>query len=157
MWCFSDLHRLGTLLKDLNVTDELLTPLSAPSTRPLIMALPSDLHVDIPPPLRASIYVRPSYWTALRKIREAVREAPEAGVVLTGSPGVGKSAFAMLLVAHLAQQGGVVIYHYTGSFCEWLVLFDFRGQQVKVEMQPYSEVRLFSWVSTTLATLLLAR
>ena len=69
------------------------------------LEVPSDGSLPdlLPAPLRTSIFIRKCYRRILRRITED--RAGCTHTVVTGTPGIGKSAFALLLICHLAQRG----------------------------------------------------
>lgn len=80
--------------------------------------VPPDPLGVLPPSLSESIMIRPCYLLVLKKF-EALGDS--FAVVLTGSPGIGKSAFAVLLLHYLAKQGAKVAYRYV-THRPWLTL-----------------------------------
>lgn len=54
----------------------------------------------VPEALRTSIFVRESYKVALNAIKDLV---PGNSIVLTGTPGNGKSAFMLMILCYLAR------------------------------------------------------
>jgi Mrp family chromosome partitioning ATPase len=74
-----------------------------------VIQIPPELRDRLPPGLRKSIVIRECYRTVLKKL-EALGN--NFAVVLSGTPGIGKSAFAVLLLHHLAGQGAQVAYRY---------------------------------------------
>ncbi|GAQ88065.1 hypothetical protein KFL_003970120 [Klebsormidium nitens] len=85
--------------------------------------IPHELREGMPPGLRDSIFIRESYRTVLKKL-EALGN--DFAVVLSGTPGIGKSAFAVLLLHHLAKQGAQVAYRYKDEATrDTIIFFDF--------------------------------
>jgi hypothetical protein len=72
-----------------------------------VIQIPPELREEMPPGLRDSIVIRECYRTVLKKL-EALGD--NFAVVLSGTPGIGKSAFAVLLLHVLAKQGAQVAY-----------------------------------------------
>ncbi len=64
----------------------------------------------IPAPLKHSILMRQSYRRFLRLIAGLVASNQGSGVVLTGTPGTGKSSAAVPLFCVLARRGCKVLY-----------------------------------------------
>jgi hypothetical protein len=76
---------------------------------------PACQPVDLPPQLRHSLYIRHSY----RKLFELVwdkckggKAGEQLGFIVTGTPGIGKSAFALYLVQQLGMRRQIVCYEY---------------------------------------------
>lgn len=63
------------------------------------------------------------------------------------STGIGKSAFAPLLMSRLAKMGCKVVYKFKSANTHVLVLMDYRNMDnVQVDMQAYSEELLQTWL-----------
>jgi hypothetical protein len=108
----AELQRLAGVL--------LSTPV--PPHRGFLM-VPHDMGDFVPPALRQSVYMRYHYHVALRTI--LAQQAP-ALFVVTGTPGIGKSAFALPLVCSLAKNRERVLYiHKFGHFGTAMILLDF--------------------------------
>lgn len=69
-----------------------------------VIQIPPELREEMPPGLRDSIVIRECYRTVLKKL-EALGD--KFAVVLSGTPGIGKS---VLLLHVLAKQGAQVAY-----------------------------------------------
>lgn len=82
--------------------------IAAADTASGVIEIPrEDRHIVLPPMLRESMYIRESYLEVLRKL-DALGN--DFALVLSNSPGIGKSAFAVLLLHHLAKQRAKVAY-----------------------------------------------
>ncbi|GAQ84807.1 hypothetical protein KFL_002070030 [Klebsormidium nitens] len=85
--------------------------------------VPPGLADVVPPALSESIMIWECYLLVLKKL-DALGDS--FGVVLSGSPGIGKSAFAPLLLHHLAKKKAKVTYRYQDMFeGDTIVYFDF--------------------------------
>lgn len=72
-----------------------------------VIQIPPELREGLPPGLRDSIVIRECYRTVLKKLEVL---GNNFAVILSGTPGIGKSAFAVLLLHRLAKQGAQVAY-----------------------------------------------
>ena len=86
--------------------------LAADTAKDEFIKLPDGLPPQLPDPLRNSIYVRKCYRHLLDHISNV---SPNSATVVTGTPGIGKSAFVLLLLCHLAQRNCKVVYQYSSS------------------------------------------
>jgi hypothetical protein len=112
-----DLGRWAQELKNMQETGNCL---SQPACQP-----------DLPPQLRSSLYIRRSY----RKLYDLLwhkckggEAGKQRGFVVTGTPGIGKSAFALYLIQQLGRKGQIVFYKHqddSSGQSVWLK-FDFR-------------------------------
>jgi hypothetical protein len=91
--------------------------------------VPTNQPMNLPPQLRNSLYVRRSYrklydllWDTCSK---AVTPNQRPGFVLTGTPGIGKSAFALYLIQQLGKQHQIVFYEYADESSRRRLKFDF--------------------------------
>ncbi|GAQ87179.1 hypothetical protein KFL_003360110 [Klebsormidium nitens] len=85
--------------------------------------VPPDLPLEIPPGLSKSIMIRPCYLLVLKKLGAL---GNSFALVLSGSPGIGKSAFSVLLLQYLAKRGAKVAYRYKDVWLgDTVVYFDF--------------------------------
>lgn len=85
----------------------------------------------VPPELRDSLYIRPCYrrlynllWTSCSKEKKH-----PLGFVVTGTPGIGKSAFALYLIKQLGSRQQIVYYEYQEARAWRRIKFDFSGPQ----------------------------
>lgn len=65
--------------------------------------------------------------------------------MVCGRAGVGKSAFAPLLIAYLAHNKRPVLYRHLSENLETLMLMDFRSTPFKCRMASYSAELQFQW------------
>lgn len=126
-----------------------------------VLELPPHLPVELPQPLRKSIFVREAYHRIIECLRIAeggMRTSISSGsgsaaavgavgpntnqfvgTVLTGPPGAGKSSIAPLVMAHLAKHKLPVLYRYfSPRSLEQYVMLDFRTSPPTVDIE-YSE------------------
>jgi hypothetical protein len=92
--------------------------------------VPTNQPMNLSPQLRNSLYVRRSYrklydllWDTCNK---AVTPYQRPGFVVTGTPGIGKSAFALYLIQQLGKQRQIVFYEYQDKSSRRRLKFDFR-------------------------------
>ncbi|GAQ86781.1 hypothetical protein KFL_003110020 [Klebsormidium nitens] len=101
-----------------------------------IIQIPPELREGLPPGLRDSILIRECYCMVLKKL-EALGD--DFAVVLSGTPGIGKSAIAVLLLHHLAEQGAQVAYRYMDTINkDTIIFFDFSNPSA-IDVKQASE------------------
>jgi Mrp family chromosome partitioning ATPase len=81
-----------------------------------VIQIPPELREGLPPGLKDSILIRECYRMVLKKL-EALGN--DFAVVLSGTPGIGKSAFTVLLLHYLAEEGAQVAYRYAYTTLGW--------------------------------------
>lgn len=85
---------------------------------------------NLPPQLRGSLYIRRSYrklYELLWRESRCGKPGQQRGFVVTGTPGIGKSAFALYMIQQLGREGQIVFYQHQDDNEQtvWLKL-DFR-------------------------------
>ncbi|GAQ92402.1 hypothetical protein KFL_010070020 [Klebsormidium nitens] len=85
-----------------------------------VIQIPPELREGLPPGLRDSIVIRECYRTVLKKLEVL---GNNFAVILSGTPGIGKSAFAVLLLHWFAKQGAQVAYRYMDRIRKDTILF----------------------------------
>jgi Mrp family chromosome partitioning ATPase len=81
-----------------------------------VIQIPPELREGLPPGLKDSILIWECYRMVLKKL-EALGN--DFAVVLSGTPGIGKSAFAVLLLHYLAEMGAQVAHRYAYTTLGW--------------------------------------
>jgi hypothetical protein len=93
------------------------------------LRLPASHPVSLPPQLRNSLYIRRSYrklFDLLWNIcNQATTPHQRPGFVVTGTPGIGKSVFALYLIQQLGKQRQIVFYEYQDKSSRRRLKFDF--------------------------------
>ncbi|GAQ89924.1 hypothetical protein KFL_005780020 [Klebsormidium nitens] len=101
-----------------------------------VIQIPPELREGLPPGLKDSILIRECYCMVLKKL-EALGD--DFAVVLSGTPGIGKSAIAVLLLHHLAEQGAQVAYRYMDTINkDTIIFFDFSNPSA-IDVKQASE------------------
>lgn len=87
--------------------------------------------MGLPPQLRDSLYIRRSYRRLFNLLWTSCSNAAHPlGFVVTGTPGIGKSAFALYLIQQLGSKQQIVFYEYQ-EWRSWRrIKFDFSGPKV---------------------------
>lgn len=98
----------------------------------MCLRLPMGLERALPAPLRKSLYVRTCYRQLFDLMQQRCSQAAEPlAFIITGTPGVGKSAAALYFIQQLSKQQQLVCYERQGNEGRVLLQFDFRGGAVK--------------------------
>jgi hypothetical protein len=91
---------------------------------------PASQPAGLPPQLRGSLYNRRSYRRMFDLLwASRSNEGQQPGFVVTGTPGTGKSAFALYLIQQLGIEQQTVFYEYEEERRWCRIKFDFSGPQ----------------------------